>query len=422
MVDQGASRLRRIAVLSLHTSPTAALGHSANGGLNVYVRQLGEALAARGIASDVFTRATVENPPGVESLGPRFQVVHLPVGPADEVPKAALLRYAGSFAVQVHRFAREHGLDYDLLHSHYWLSGAAACTLRQLTGTPWAHTAHTLALVKNRTLAPGAVPESEMRVRVERDITECADLLVASTAQERDELVRGYGADPGRIVVVPPGVEFFEGAPARRPVDPPYVLFVGRLERLKGVEIALRAFAELAGPNPDLRFRVIGGDSLDSVGSERDRLERIVEELGLESRVDFLGAVPRPRLVGHYAGAQLLVLPSYSESFGLVALEAMACGCPLVVSGAAGVAELARSWGCGITVARQDPGAYADAMRQVLEHPEAACRMGDQGRRAAAIHGWDDAAGRLLQAFAAVRPRSSEMLTYAGLQTSPAHL
>jgi D-inositol-3-phosphate glycosyltransferase len=406
VADQLASQLPllrgqrpRVAVICFHTSPTAALGHSANGGLNVYVREVCRQFSEHGVATDVFTRIASGAGPIVEQLAPLSRVVYLPAGPA-EVDKYELTEYVEDFAGSVARFADDEGLRYDLLYSHYWLSGAVACTLRARWRLPWAHTAHTLAVVKNRALAPGDLPEPPERALLEGEIARSADLLIVSTEAEGDALRRAYGVRRDRIEVAAPGVDLdafryvkrFTGRDAGRTV-----LFVGRLERLKGADVALRAFAAAARHHPDVRFLVLGGDSHTRGESERERLAGIARELGIESRVSFLGSVPHRRLPDHYRAAEALLMPSYNESFGLVGLEAQACGCPVIAADVAGLASVVRDGVTGYLVAGHDPADYGDRLARLLDDPGLAAAMGRRGRLLAQAFGWERTGERLLE-------------------------
>jgi D-inositol-3-phosphate glycosyltransferase len=392
-------------VICLHTSPTAALGLCANGGLNVYVRELCLALGKRGVATDVFTRRASEDAPETEPLGPLSRVVYLSAGPP-EVEKYRLLDHVPEFSEEVERWTSRSGLNYDLLYSHYWLAGLAACSLRARLGVPWVHTAHTLAVVKNRRLAPGDQPEPEIRVELEGEISRCADLLVVSTEAEGSELRRAYHVPPDRTFVLTPGCdpETFrpmEADRARRRVGyegDRLFLFVGRLERLKGVDVILRALALVTagGRHPEARLLVLGEDSRAGGESEKQRLIELVAELRLQDRVDFLGSVPQPQLPAYYAAAEACLMPSYNESFGLVGLEAQACGTPVVLSREAGLASVVRDGATGFLVDGPDPRAYAALMLRLLEEPGLARRMGARAARLAAGMGWQRSADRLL--------------------------
>ncbi len=396
----------RIAVVSMHTSPTAPLGQSANGGLNVYVREVCAAFSDRGIATDVFTRQASPDDPAVEHLAPLSRVIYLPAG--RDLDKYALYREVPRFAERIESFARSEGIDYDLLYSHYWLSGEVACILRPRLATSWAHIAHTLGLVKNRRLAAGARPEPAERIMVEGEIAHEADLLIASTADERQDLVEAYGADPSRVAVVAPGVDLATFRPidrlqARRNIGvgtAPLLLFVGRLERLKGVDIAIRALAELRRRgHEDLRLLVLGEDSRDAEESETGRLKGIADELSVRDAVDFVGSVAHHELPYFYSAADACVMPSYSESFGLVGLEAQACGCPVVGSGVSGIRSVVRDGVTGFLVDGHDPMVYADRIGRLLDDPGLARELGMRGQLLAQRFSWGRTADRLGDLF-----------------------
>jgi D-inositol-3-phosphate glycosyltransferase len=396
----------RIAVISLHTSPTAPLGQSANGGLNVYVREVCAAFSDRGIATYIFTRVQSRDDPSSESLAPLSRVIYLPAG--RDLDKYSLYREVPAFAERIRAFARAEGTDYDLLYSHYWLSGEVACLLRPHTAGVWAHTAHTLALVKNKRLAAGARPEPTDRIRVEREVSRAADLLVASTTDERDELIAGYGAEPSNVVVVAPGVDLSTFRPidrlqARRKIGAgtaPLLLFVGRLERLKGVDIAIRALAELRrNGHDDVRLLVLGEDSRDADESEKERLKAIADQESVRGAVDFVGSVAHHELPYFYSAADACVMPSYSESFGLVGLEAQACGCPVVGSGVSGIRSVVRDGVTGFLVDSHDPRDYAERIGRLLDDQELARELGMRGQLLAQRFTWGRTADRLADLF-----------------------
>ncbi len=402
---------RRIAVISMHTSPTASLGQNGNGGLNVYVREVCTAFSDRGIATDIFTRKESPDDPRVESLAPLSRVIYLPAGRG--LDKYSLYNEVPAFAAAIHERASSERLQYDLLYSHYWLSGEVACILRPQLAAGWAHIAHTLGLVKNRTLARGARPEPSLRIRVEGEIAQQADLLIASTADEGDHLISAYGANPERVFVVPPGVDLTTFQPidrseARRKIgygSGRLLLFVGRLERLKGVEIAIRALALLRDrDHDDLRLIVLGEDAReggvrDGDESEKERLKAVASAVGVRDRIDFLGSVAQHELPYFYAAADACVMPSYSESFGLVALEAQACGCPVVASGVSGLRSVVRDEVSGYLIDGHDPAAYAERIGRLLANTELAQQMGRRGRLLAQRFSWSRTADRLQGLF-----------------------
>jgi D-inositol-3-phosphate glycosyltransferase len=407
----------------MHTTPTGSLGQNANGGLNVYVREICTAFSERGIATDVFTRKQSIDDPDVESLAPLSRVIYLPAG--NGLDKYSLYQEVPSFAAKIEDFAARQNVQYDLLYSHYWLSGEVACVLRPRLATGWAHIAHTLGLVKNRTLAAGARPEPELRIRIEGEVAQQADLLIASTEDEAQDLIGGYGADPHRVHVVPPGVDLgtfqpMDRADARREIghgSGRLLLFVGRLERLKGVEVAIRALGLLRDRrHDDVRLLILGEDSHEGEESEKERLKAIAAEVRVRDRVDFVGSVAHHELPYFYAAADVCVMPSYSESFGLVALEAQACGCPVVASGVSGLRSVVRDEVSGYLIDEHDPAAYAERIGRLLENSELAQQMGRRGRLLAQRFSWARTADSLEQLFEQVVGRNQALVQASARQ------
>jgi D-inositol-3-phosphate glycosyltransferase len=407
-IDRGAQR--RIAVVSMHASPTASLGKNANGGLNVYVSEVCTAFSERGIATDIFTRKQSPDDPEIESLAPLSRVIYLPAG--NGLDKYSLYEQVPGFAARIREFAAAEGVTYDLLYSHYWLSGEVACLLRPELAPGWAHIAHTLGIVKNRTLAIGELPEPRLRIHVEGEIAQQADAVIASTADEASELVEQYHADPSRVYVVAPGVDLatfqpIDQAVARRQIgyeEGRLLLFAGRLERLKGVDVAIRALGLLRDRrHDDVRLLILGEDARNGVAdgeeSEKERLKAIATEAGVRDKVDFLGSVAHHELPYFYSAANAFVMPSYSESFGLVALEAQACGLPVVGSGATGLRAVVRDGVSGYLIDGHDPAAYAERIGRLLESPDLAHQMGRSGRLLAQRFSWDRTADRLQGLF-----------------------
>jgi D-inositol-3-phosphate glycosyltransferase len=411
MSDRAAHR--RLAVISMHTSPTASLGQNGNGGLNVYVREVAAAFSERGIATDIFTRRQSPDDPELEFVAPLSRVIYLPAGRG--LDKYALYNQTPAFAARIAEFAEREAVSYDMLFSHYWLSGEVACILRPRVASGWAHIAHTLGLVKNLALADGARPEPALRIRVEGEIAQQADLLIASTAEESTELVNAYHADPGRVHVIPPGVDLSMFHPidrdeARRKIGygpGRLVLFVGRLERLKGVEVAIRALALLRDrSHDDVRLLVLGEDSREGDESEKERLKAVALEVGVRDRVDFLGSVAHHELPFFYSAADVCVMPSYSESFGLVGLEAQASGKPVVGSDVTGLRSVVRDEVSGYLVAGHDPATYAERIGRLLDNPELAEQMGRRGLLLAQRFSWKRTADRLEELFDGVIERT----------------
>lgn len=420
LISNRDSRLR-VAVISMHTSPTAPLGQQANGGMNVYVREVCAAFSDRGIATDVFTRRQSDEDPRVEQLAPHSRVIYLDAG--RDLDKYSLYREVPHFASQVLKYALHESAGYDLLYSHYWLSGEVACLLRPRLAPAWAHTAHTLGLVKNEHLAAGARPEPALRIAVEGDIARHADLMITSTLDESEALVAQYGADPTRVEVVAPGVDLttfrpIDRAEARTKIGAgagPLLLFVGRLERLKGVDIAIRALAMLrARGYADARLLVLGEDSRDADESEKERLKRVASTAGVRDAIEFVGSVAHHELPYFYAAADVCVMPSYSESFGLVGLEAQACGCPVVASDVSGLRSVVREGVTGFLIARHDPADYAERIERLLADPELARQMGRRGQLLAQRFSWSRTADRLAELFTSLAESRQEVQLRGG--------
>jgi D-inositol-3-phosphate glycosyltransferase len=405
--------IRRVAMLSVHTCPLATLGGKKTGGMNVYVRDVGRELGRRGIEVDVFTRS--ENPAvsHVTALGDKARVVHVPAGPESHVGPAEIYPYLPQFVDGVRRFAAESGLHYDVIFSHYWLSGWAAHELRAQWGVPVVQMFHTLGRMKNRIAQQAHDREEDIRIFTETDIMSWADRLVAATPAEHAQMLWLYRADRRKIDIVPPGVDLERF----RPLPPDdakghigvlghhrMLLFVGRIEPLKGVDTLLRAVAILRDQNPtlleDLCVCVIGGDPEDEPpDAEMVRLRSLREELNLRDRVTFLGARDQDMLHYYYSAAEMLIMPSDYESFGMVALEAMACGTPVIASEVGGLAFLVQDGETGFHVPNQEPEALADRIRIILSEPGKRAQMGAAAHQLAQEYGWPQIGDRLLDVF-----------------------
>jgi D-inositol-3-phosphate glycosyltransferase len=404
--------LKPLAIISMHASPTADLGSGENGGMNVYVRAVCEELSRRGVPTEIFTRRSSARA-GRVRLAEHSWVTQLPAGPADEIEKAALLDLLPDFTEAVLAEQRRRGVEYSLIHSHYWLSGWAAARLRDSWRIPWFHTAHTLARVKNEQAAEGAMPEPDHRIAVEQAIVRDADRLIASSLTEADDLARLYGADRAQVSVVSPGVDLELFGP--RPTEglrrkfglgkDRVVMFAGRLERLKGAETLLRAFALLSQrllPGEPLALVIIGEDSHNGAeesqaeGGERARLERLAGQLGILPQVRFVGSVNHKALARYLSLAEICVVPSYSESFGLVALEAEACGTPVVAARVGGLPSVVKDGLTGYTIVGHDPSQYAERMATLLQDEELRRCFSRRGRLLASQFTWQDTVDRLL--------------------------
>jgi D-inositol-3-phosphate glycosyltransferase len=391
----------RVAMLAVHTSPLAQPGTGDAGGLNVYVVQTARRLAERGVEVEIFTRATSSTLPPTAELAPGVLVRHVTAGPFEGLGKDDLPGQLCAFASGVMRTeaARPVGY-YDLIHSHYWLSGQVGWLAADRWQVPLVHTMHTMARVKNLALADGDDPEPSGREIGEQQVVEAADRLVANTHEEASELVELYGADPSRISVVPPGVDLERFTPggaqgqarARSalgvPSDAVLLLFVGRIQPLKAPDVLLRAAARMLERAPELRSRlvvaVVGGPSGTGL-REPTSLIRLARELGIADRVRFEPPADGAALVDWYRAADLVAVPSYSESFGLVALEAQACATPVVAADVGGLRDAVADGRSGLLV----PGHDADEWSQRLGE-----LVADDGRRAALSRGAVEHAGR----------------------------
>jgi D-inositol-3-phosphate glycosyltransferase len=371
---------RRVAVLSVHTSPLEQPGTGDAGGMNVYVVETSTRLGALGVEVEVFTRATSSDLPPVVELAPGVTVRHLTAGPFEGLSKEDLPAQLCALTSGVLRAEAAHEAGwYDVVHSHYWLSGQVGWLASERWGVPLVHTAHTLAKVKNRSLAEGDAPEPLRRVVGEQQVVEASDRLVANTAEEAAQLVDLYGADPDRVVTVAPGVdlEHFRPGSARTararlgvPPDAVLLLFVGRIQPLKAPDVLLHAAARMLQRDPGLRSRlvvaVVGGPSGTGL-LEPTALQDLAAELGLADLVRF--EAPRggrDRLRDWYTAADAVAVPSHNESFGLVALEAQACGTPVVATDVGGLRTTVRDGASGLLVPGHSPDAWASALTHAV--------------------------------------------------------
>ncbi len=408
--------VRRLAMISLHTSPLDQPGTGDAGGMNVYVIELARRLARQGIEVDVFTRATSSALPPVVEAADGVLVRHVHAGPYEGLAKDALPGQLCVFAREVLRTeAVQPRGHYDAVHSHYWLSGQVGALARDRWGVPLVHTMHTMARVKNESRAEGDTPEPEARVIGEQQVVEAADVLVANTDIEAKQLINLYDADPGRVEVVHPGVDldvFRPGSQAAAraalglPPDAQVVLFAGRIQPLKAPDVLLRAIAVLLERQPALRSRlvvpVVGGPS----GSGLDHPESLAElavTLGLDDVVRFVPPVAQSQLAQWYAAATLVAVPSYNESFGLVAAEAGACGTPVVAAAVGGLPTVVRHERSGLLVDTHDDTDWARALGRVLTEPGLHDRLAAGAAAQAREFSWDATAGAMLETYERAR-------------------
>jgi D-inositol-3-phosphate glycosyltransferase len=403
-------QVRRVAMLSVHTSPLDQPGTGDACGLNVYVLEVSKRLAQRGIEVDIFTRMTAGGMPLQSDIAPGVHVRNVIAGPFEGLGKADLPGQLCAFAQGVMRAeaARPEGW-YDLVHSHYWLSGQVGWLAADRWRVPLVHTMHTMARVKNSRLAEGDTPEPPGREIGEAQVVDAADRLVASTLGEEGELVDLYGADPGKVRVVSPGVDlglFTEGdvAAARAevglPRDAHVLLFVGRIQPLKAPDVLLKAAADLLARRPELRAKlvvaVVGGPSGSGLGKPR-ALQELVRQLGIEAQVRFVPPVDRATLAQWYRSADLVAVPSYNESFGLVAVEAQACGTP-VIAAAVGGLPFAIGEG-GLLIEGHQTSDWSAGLEALLDDPRRRQLLSSMAVEHAGQFSWERTTDALLEVY-----------------------
>ena len=394
----------RLALLSMHGCPVARLGERDTGGMNVYLLQLARELGRRGHKVDVYTRCHDPEDPQVVELGENARVVHLQAGPYFD-KKEALHRFIPEFLGNLYRFQESEGTSYDLIHSHYWLSGMAGIEVSRRWNVPHVTTFHTTA--KTKMQARAGETELALRISAESRVMGSASTVVVLTEQERADLSRLYRLNPSKVQVVPAGVDVemfrpLDKARARQALgfrETRIVLSVGRIEPLKGLDILIAAVAEL-DDKADTRLLIVGG-KLDGDG-EVEKLRSLASDLGLEDTVTFTGAVDQTELPSYYSAADIFALPSYYESFGLVALEAMACGTPVVASRVGGPRAFLKGSENGYLIPWHCPEPYAQCLETLLSNPGLRESMGRAARETAQEMGWDAMAGKMLDLYSGV--------------------
>ncbi|SCK50485.1 D-inositol-3-phosphate glycosyltransferase [Streptomyces sp. AmelKG-E11A] len=407
-------RPRRVAMLSVHTSPLHQPGTGDAGGMNVYIVELARRLAAQGIEVEIFTRATTGGLPPTVELAPGVLVRHVDAGPYEGLAKEDLPAQLCAFTHgTMQAWARHRPGHYDLVHSHYWLSGHVGWLAAERWGVPLVHAMHTMAKVKNAALADGDTPEPAARVIGETQIVRAADRLIANTSEEADELVRHYDAEPGKTAVVHPGVNLDRFRPAdgrlaarARLGLPPNALvplFAGRIQPLKAPDILLRAVAVLLAERPGLRHRlvvpVVGGPSGSGL-ARPEGLQKLAARLGIADVVRFRPPVGQDELADWFRAASVLVMPSYNESFGLCAIEAQATGTPVLAAAVGGLPVAVRDGHTGFLIPGHDPIAYARVLGAFADDPAMSFRMGAEAARHAESFGWDRAASTTSDVYA----------------------
>lgn len=407
----------RIAMLSVHTCPLAMLGGKKTGGMNVYVRDLSRALGRLGIQVDVFTRSQDDCVPYVNhDLGFGGRVIHIPAGPEKPIPVAEVEQYTDEFITGVLQFAQAEGIRYDLIHSHYWLSGLVAEGLRRVWGThiPIVQMFHTLGHMKNRI----ATFENERAPQARLDgenymIHHVADCIIAATPAEQAQLRWLYQADLNKVVVIPPGVDLERFKPLSQavakahlgiPIADKNIVFAGRIEPLKGIDTLLLAVSLLRDRFPEetrnLCIAIIGGDPwTDTPDAEMARLQALRHDLGIKDFVTFLGSKDQNELPYYYAAAEAVIMPSHYESFGLVALEAMAMGTPVIASEVGGLAFLVKDGETGFHIPARDHEALAARLFDIINNPGCRDILGQQARQYARLYDWNRIVRQMVELY-----------------------
>jgi D-inositol-3-phosphate glycosyltransferase len=393
-----------IAMLSVHSSPLARLGGKEAGGMNVYVRELSRELGQRGVSVDIFTRHQDSALPWVVPLAPGVQVVHVSAGPVEPYDKNRILDYRDEFVDGVCRFASQQSIVYDLIHSHYWVSGDIALLLRRQWGLPIVQMFHTLGALKNTVARSAEETETARRVAIERHLLHNVDVIVAATTTDRDQMLRHYDADAKRIRIIPPGVNTQHFRPILRaearahlglPPEQQVLLGVGRMEPLKGFDALIQACALLREHQPGraghLHVLLVGGESEarpSQWNSEQRRLAALRESLGVADAITFLGALPHEALPYYYAAANVFVMPSHYESFGMAALEAMACGTPVVASNVGGLRIIIEDGQNGLLAPPDNAPVLAERLDRVLQDEQRRALLRQGALQRAAEYSW----------------------------------
>ncbi len=400
--------VRRIAMLAVHTSPLARIGGPSAGGMNIYVRELARELSGRGARVDIFTRQERAETPTTTLLEPGVTLIALPCGPFGSVEKLSLVPYLSAFAADVDAWSRENKRTYDLIHAHYWLSGIVGDALRCRWDVPLLMTFHTLAQAKNNVARSATENEATQRVVAERRLMHSVDAVMAFNPQEKAEMTWFYRAEPGKVCVVPAGVDTMlfrpgDRAEARRtldlPPDDPVILFVGRIDPIKGIDVLLDALCGLRREmwlTAPPRVLLVGG------GEGEPAFENLIARVSAQhllQQIDFVGSVPHAQLPNYYRAADVVAVPSFYESFGLVAVEAMACGTPVVASRAGGLAFTVDDGRTGYLVPHNDPDALAARLRTVLTDSDVRDALGEQATIAAQRFGWPVIASRVVHVY-----------------------
>lgn len=405
--------ISRVAYLSLHSCPLMQPGSGDAGGMNVYIKELSLAMAAHGVDVSVFTRRTDEGTPEVVEVVPGFNVIHVTAGPPAPLPIRDLPGLVGEFTESTLAWIDENNRFPDIIHSHYWLSGWAGVLLKEKLNVPMANSFHTLGRVKDLTRHPDDASEGVIRTLTEEEVIARSDCVVASTPYEFDDLLEHYAADPAALCTSPPGVRHDIFRPgdkteARRWTglgEQPLILFAGRIQPLKGIDTAIEALARLRPAAVPAHLVIVGGPSGSGGQAEATRLGQLVVDLDLGPRVHFIPPVAHDQLAMFYRAADIVIMPSRSETFGLVAAEAQSCGAPVVAANVGGLPYIIEDQESGLLVSGRNPDDYAAAIDSILQDP----RLSDLLRSGAAENSkrfsWEATVSRLLELYDGISGR-----------------
>lgn len=405
--------IRRLAILSTHTSPMAAMGGKKTGGMNVYIRELAQELGSRGIAVDIFTRRTSIDEPKIDySIGENVRLIYITAGPVSNLKPEEIYPYLSQFTARLIAFATRQNIKYDIIYSHYWLSGWVAQKLKESWGIPFVQMFHTLGHMKKRIILSHENIMPDQRIRTETETMEWADRIIAATPAEHSQLMWLYRANRRKIEIVPPGVNttrFYPISAAEAhakigcDLNQKILLFAGRIEPLKAVDTVIHALSVIRERNEELLkqicFAVVGGDPADCSDTEMIRLQDLALDLGLADKVHFLGAKDQSELPLFYAAATAVIMASDYESFGMVALEAMATGTPVIASQVGGLAFLVQDQETGFLVPVREPELMAHCIETLVTNPQKCQEMGYQAYQLAQEYAWSNIANRLIEIF-----------------------